>query len=499
MKTLMITPEYKSNELSITDLPIFKSDLTADKELRVLGTYNEPWFIGKDIALFLGYKDTDQALRKNIDNEDKISFKEFKNMNPVAETGLKIQDSTVLINESGMYSLAVSSKLPNAKVFKRWVTSEVLPAIRKTGEYINEELKNRIMEMERTLAIKNTEINDISKDYKKLTRNHNNLKLKRSYYQFKKKDCFYIVENDWVKTQYYKIGMTDDINDRLQTYRTAMPNVKIRYLIFTNKNKLVEDMVKARYESDFIYLNHEYIHNVKLSDIILSITKLVKYLRIKHVVEDNLNMYNEEDDDLSDDESEKVEEIKDDESESDKKAESEEESDENEESDNNESENEESDNENDEEDNVEVRDIYAYKLTTEEKKKYQEMFKNIEEDKYLKREMQKIMSELELPTTGTKTVLGDKLKVRINEMITETRECNECKNYKNFVHYREFERKGYSHTCIECERSNEYKVCQMCNKEKLKTEFNKDRSRKDGLEYRCKKCDYLRKSEKRHR
>lgn len=87
---------------------------------------DEPWFVGKDIAQSLGYKDTDKSLRKYVDVEDKLTRQ-------IGGTGQR--RNMTLINESGLYSLILSSKLDSAKKFKRWVTSEVLPAIRKTGSY----------------------------------------------------------------------------------------------------------------------------------------------------------------------------------------------------------------------------------------------------------------------------------------------------------------------------------------------------------------------------
>lgn len=96
-------------------------------EIRVLQINNEPWFVGKDVAIILGYKDSDQAIRKHVDEEDKLN-RQIK--------GLGQSRNMKVINESGLYSLILSSKLPSAKKFKRWVTSEVLPAIRRTGGYI---------------------------------------------------------------------------------------------------------------------------------------------------------------------------------------------------------------------------------------------------------------------------------------------------------------------------------------------------------------------------
>lgn len=97
-------------------------------KFRTLMIDGEYYFVGKDIAEILGYSNTRDALAKHVDNEDKGVAK--------CDTLGGIQELTI-INESGFYSLALSSKLPTAKKFKRWVTSEVLPSIRKTGGYIN--------------------------------------------------------------------------------------------------------------------------------------------------------------------------------------------------------------------------------------------------------------------------------------------------------------------------------------------------------------------------
>lgn len=106
-------------------LEIFKSEQFG--EVRTALIDNEPWFVGKDIALVLGYSNPQKAIRDHVDDEDRTVNDSF------TVNGTQI----VLINESGLYSLVVSSKMPEAKAFKRWVTSEVLPTIRKTGGYID--------------------------------------------------------------------------------------------------------------------------------------------------------------------------------------------------------------------------------------------------------------------------------------------------------------------------------------------------------------------------
>ena len=103
------------------------------------------WFQGKDIAKILGYSDTDQSIRKHVDSEDQKSF-------PVVSTGYsKRGRPPIFINESGFYSLVLSSKLETAKKFKKWVTSQVLPSIRKFGYYKLFKIENETREKQRVL------------------------------------------------------------------------------------------------------------------------------------------------------------------------------------------------------------------------------------------------------------------------------------------------------------------------------------------------------------
>lgn len=98
--------------------------------VRTISINGEPWFVGKDLAEILGYSDTFGALKKHVDDDDKQNC---QNSSFESNRGLTV------INESGLYSLILSSKLPTAKAFKRWVTTEVLPSIRKHGAYMTEQ------------------------------------------------------------------------------------------------------------------------------------------------------------------------------------------------------------------------------------------------------------------------------------------------------------------------------------------------------------------------
>lgn len=108
----------------------FKNDKFGNVRVVLIGESQEPYFVGKDVAECLGYSDTKSAISDHVDAEDKQIIQKGQ----IATLEIPNRGLTV-INESGLYSLILSSKLPQAKEFKRWVTSEVLPSIRKTGTY----------------------------------------------------------------------------------------------------------------------------------------------------------------------------------------------------------------------------------------------------------------------------------------------------------------------------------------------------------------------------
>lgn len=108
----------------------FQNEKFGNVRVVLIGTNQQPYFVGKDVAEALGYRDTADAIKKHVDEEDKLT-RQF------ADSGQN--RNMICINESGLYSLILSSKLPSAKEFKRWVTSEVLPSIRQTGSYSTEQ------------------------------------------------------------------------------------------------------------------------------------------------------------------------------------------------------------------------------------------------------------------------------------------------------------------------------------------------------------------------
>lgn len=112
----------------MNDIKIFKNDLFG--QVRTILMDGEVWFVGKDVAVALGYSNASKAVIVHVDDDDKQ-----KQMLEADSQNGNVVTTTTLINESGLYSLVLSSKLPQAKQFKRWITKEVIPAIRKTGSY----------------------------------------------------------------------------------------------------------------------------------------------------------------------------------------------------------------------------------------------------------------------------------------------------------------------------------------------------------------------------
>ena len=119
----------KERKKIMNDLRIFDNEEFG--EIRTISINGEPWFVGKDVAAALGYGKPTDTIRKRVDEEDRSISK--------METPQGMQDMAI-INESGLYSLIFSSKLESAKRFKHWVTSEVLPSIRKTGAYVSDQI-----------------------------------------------------------------------------------------------------------------------------------------------------------------------------------------------------------------------------------------------------------------------------------------------------------------------------------------------------------------------
>ena len=129
-------------------------------QIRTCMVDGETYFVGRDVAIALGYKNSMEALKRHVDEEDKAIVK---------HDTLQGKQLHTVINESGLYALILSSKLEGARRFKRWVTSEVLPAIRKNGRYELEQQVVKVEEQNRKLESRNAYLEDISAYQKPLT------------------------------------------------------------------------------------------------------------------------------------------------------------------------------------------------------------------------------------------------------------------------------------------------------------------------------------------
>lgn len=126
-------------------------------QVRTVEIDGTPWLVGKDVAAALGYKNHKDALDRHVDAEDKRQSDEVVIHDPMGR-----EQHPTIINESGLYSLILSSKMPKAKAFKRWVTSEVLPALRKNGVYETVKAQQHIEQLEDTNAQLNMAIQNVS-------------------------------------------------------------------------------------------------------------------------------------------------------------------------------------------------------------------------------------------------------------------------------------------------------------------------------------------------
>ena len=156
----------------MNELQVFTSNEFG--KVRTVVINDTPWFVGKDVAEILGYVDTNKALAMHIDEEDKLNDKTASSLG---------QRGGWFINESGLYSLILSSKLPKAKEFKRWVTTEVLPAIRRHGAYMTEQTLEEALSSPEFLIKLATELKDAKDTNKKLEAVNANLTVEKQIMQ----------------------------------------------------------------------------------------------------------------------------------------------------------------------------------------------------------------------------------------------------------------------------------------------------------------------------
>lgn len=237
------------------------------KLLVVFDRNDKVWFKAKDIALMLKYKKTDEAIRKNVNRKEKIYVKKLKFV--VRPKG--IPNRTIFINESGLYSLMLGSRLPTAIKFKNWVTRKVLPQIMRTGKYIaTQKLRKQLKNMRQTLKEHKDRINVLE----------NNQKRRNS----RRGGYIYILQmpnlNKFVK-DVYKIGQTWDLNKRLNSYDTSSPDkFKPICAIKVSSPDAMEHCLKSKLNK-YIYRRKKEYYKCSLNKIVDSIQKCCKFTEDK--------------------------------------------------------------------------------------------------------------------------------------------------------------------------------------------------------------------------
>ena len=219
----------------------------------IIWNYNI-WFKFISISKLLNYKSNKDALRDLVNKENKKLLKKIKVL-----TKIKDHPNTVFINEKGIYSFLIKSRMKNAKDFQLWLINEVLPNLRKYGKY---ELNKKIK-----LKLKN-----LNKKIKILEKNNKILKTNMTKHKYPRGTHVYIIEDD----NKYKIGYTDDLEKRLQTYNTGKAD-KLNYVYYkkTKCGKEIEICLKAMLNK-YIYKSNKEFYNCSLDIIIKKILKCIK-------------------------------------------------------------------------------------------------------------------------------------------------------------------------------------------------------------------------------
>jgi prophage antirepressor-like protein len=183
-------------------MPLFNTITFENNKIFIIcDNNNKIWFHAKQICLSLKYKESNKAITKNVDKEDKIQLKNME-----INFKVKQQPDTIYINESGLYSLLLSSRTQKAKKFIKWIKNDVLPLIRQNNIFSTD-----------------SEITKLQKEINKLEKENNILRNDLKVEKFPEGAMVYVVEEydiDNNNELYYKLGKTDDMNKRIKIYNT---------------------------------------------------------------------------------------------------------------------------------------------------------------------------------------------------------------------------------------------------------------------------------------
>lgn len=314
---------YNNNELVNANInnfsDIFKLFKYHNKDIVVLFICNEYWFKGKNIADLLGYVDTDQKLRKYLEDYEKKTFGKLKTSHPVTWTGNEnVPSKAIFINESGLYSLIFNSKTEEAKTFKKWITYDLLPSLRKYGSYsINydkHEYKsfyndNAIYDYDNKLVLYIGYIGEINNE-SIFKYGQSNRIFKRDYIQHRKNfdifELLFIIECDNKDEVEFKfeqdlkcknlhrcLKINGHVYKELFTVSDIVPYNKIEQSLTNLVKNLQLPSIKEK-EQEINKLTIEY--NQKIKEIEKENEKALLMKDIEHYKKENVSLRNENDD-----------------------------------------------------------------------------------------------------------------------------------------------------------------------------------------------------------
>jgi len=238
-----------------------------NKNVRIIGTHENPWFAVKDICNILELSNVTVSLNNIPEKWKGIK----KVLTPSGDQNM------LTVNEAGLYKLIMRSNKPIAEKFQEWVCEEVLPSIRKKGEYKMKEMQEKISQLEN----ENKEISRLI--LRKNKRNH------------KIGDCVYIVTNKNIPNQ-FKLGQTDDINNRMISFNNANPDEFILHKSwYTRFNKKVEKLAHDIFQKFRVSLSNEWFESCVLDKVIEYITKQIELLEKFDTKEELLSVQEEKD------------------------------------------------------------------------------------------------------------------------------------------------------------------------------------------------------------
>lgn len=236
-----------------------------EQNIRIIGTFQEPWFVAKDICNILDLPNVTKAVQ--------IIPEKWRGSEKLNTFGG--EQIMTIINEAGLYRLIMRSNKPVAQKFQEVVCEDILPTLRKKGEYKiqtiidrNKELeeeKLKIEEENKKLEAQKIEIEQkLLEEQKEVIKTKVSLELNQKKFRHRYKfteegGCVYILKDPENPLNKFKIGFTDDINERLKSDRTMIPNIKVLFIMYTPHYELFEKLIKIRFEEHFQFQSHEWI------------------------------------------------------------------------------------------------------------------------------------------------------------------------------------------------------------------------------------------------